>query len=91
MKRWLEWISVIIGNVILIAIFCGIVYVGSALFTKIIDGIFGNGVADKVSIFIGIGLYTYLITKPIREAILHLENVTNRLDKRIEKLENSEE
>lgn len=91
MKRWLEWILAIIGIVILIAIFCGIVYVGSALFTKIIDGIFGNGVADKVSIFIGIGLYTYLITKPIREAMLHLENLINRLDKRVKKLENSDE
>ena len=91
MKRWLEWIPAIIGNVILIAIFCGIVYVGSALFSKIIDGIFGNGVADKISIFIGIGLYTYLITKPIRETILYLENVINRLDKRVKKLENSDE
>ena len=91
MKRWLECIPAIIGIVILIAIFCGIVYVGSALFTKIIDGIFGNGVADKVSIFIGIGLYTYLITKPIREAMLHLENLINRLDKRVKKLENSDE
>lgn len=91
MKKWLEWIPAILGIILLTAIFCGIVYVGSALFTKIIDGIFGNGVADKVSIFIGIGLYTYLITKPIREALLYLENVTNRLDKRIEKLENSDE
>lgn len=91
MKRWLEWIPAIVGIVILITIFCGIVYVGSALFTKIIDGIFGNGATDKVAIFAGIGLYTYLITKPIREAILHLENVTNRLDKRIKKLENSDE
>lgn len=91
MKRWLKWIPAIIGNVILIAIFCGIVYVVSALFTKIIDGIFGNGVADKVNIFIGIGLYTYLITKPIRETMLHLENLINRLDKRVKKLENSDE
>lgn len=91
MKRWLEWIPAIIGIVILIAIFCGIVYVVTALSKYIIDGIFGDGVTDKVSIFIGIGLYTYLITKPIREAILHLENVINRLDKRVEKLENSDD
>ncbi len=69
MKKWLEWTPAILGIILLTAILGGIVYVVTALSKYIIDGVFGDGVTDKVSIFIGMGLYTYLITQPIKEAI----------------------